>query len=315
MRVELTAAVLEMTEPADEISTLLGHFNKGRHSWVIAPQLAKAADSLIERNMAPPRVPAYQQLARKAATQQHAYRTSAAPRPVRISPDDLKEHVDDLDRPAVLVVENDGSDRCFVNAIARICGGADILDAIDKRWLQLGHGGGGDVYRRSQEEHDSFRRVKRAAALLDSDRWAPGTPEKNAHRIAELRALGLRIHVLTLREAENYVPNRVLHAVRPIRHSSARLDHLKKLDHDQRGHFDMKHGFKKTKGVPEQQRHLFADADPRTIAGLEDGFGSGLMTALESMAHRLTEADLARDVGEAVPGELRGLLAMLREIL
>lgn len=211
-------------------------------------------------------------------------------------------------------MENDRSDKSFVKAVARIFKAQDILEAIDKRWLELGHGGGGDTYRRAQEEHDSFRRVKRAAALLDSDRLAPGTPEKNAHRIAELRALGVRIHVLTLREADNYVPNRVLHAERPFRLSSARLDHLKKLDHDQRGHFDMKHGFKKTNGVPEQQRELFAFVDSKTINGLQDGFGQGLLTAFESMSDRLTDADLARDIGEDVPGELRGLLAMLREI-
>jgi hypothetical protein len=315
MRVELTAAVLEMEEPADEISTLLAHFNKKRHSWVIAPQLVRAADAFIERNMAPLRVPAFKQLVRQAAKQQLAYRPSAAQQPVRISPEDLKEHVEDLDRPAVLVVENDGSDKCFVKAVAKIFGASDILAAIDKRWLEFGHGGGTDIYRRAEEEHDSFRRVKRAAALLDSDRLAPGTPEKNAHVIAELRALGLRVHVLTLREAENYLPNKVLRAVKPLRTSSRRLDHLRQLNHDQRGHFDMKHGFKRSKGVPEQQRDLFADVHPRTIAGLEDGFGQGLLTTFESMADRLTDTDLARDVGEAVPGELRGLLAMLREIL
>lgn len=316
MRVELTAAVLEMDEPADEISTLLSHFNKNRHSWVIAPQHVKAAESFIERNMAPRRVPTYKKLASMAAKQQHAYRTATAPQPVRITPEDLKEHVEDLDRPAVLVVENDGSDKCFVKAVAKIFGASDILEALDKRWLELGHGGGGDIYRRAREEHGSFRRVRRAAALLDSDRLAPGTPEKNAHRIAELRALGLRVHVLTLREAENYVPNKVLHAVKPIRKSMARLGHLKKLDHAQRGHFDMKYGFMKTNGVPERQRDLFADVDPRTIARLSDGgFGQNLLPAFESMADRLTDTDLSRDVGEAVPDELRALLAMLRDIL
>lgn len=315
MRVELTVAVLEMDEPADEISTLLGHFNKRRHSWVVDPRLVTAIDAFIERNMAPPRVPVYKQLARNAAKQQLAYRARAAPQPVQISPEDLKEHVDDLDRPAVLVVENDGSDRSFVKAIAKIFKATDILEALDKRWLEIGHGGGGDIYRRAREEHESFRRVKRAAALLDSDRWTPGTAEKNAHHIAKLRALGLRLHVLTLREAENYVPNKVLHAVKPVRTSSTRLGHLKKFDHAQRGHFDMKHGFRKTNGVPTQQRELYAQVDSRTIDGLENGFGQSLLPAFESMADRLTEADLARDVGEAVPDELRALLAMLREIL
>lgn len=315
MRVELTAAVLETDEHAEEVRDLLSHFNKKRHAWVVPPRLAKTAESFIERNVVPRLAPIYKQLVLKASKQQHAYRTSAAPAPVRISPEAVKECVEDLSRPAVLVVENDHSDGMFVRGIARLFRDSDILEAVEKRWLEIEHGGGTDTYRRARDKYESFPRVKRAATLLDSDRWAPGTPAKNADRIAELRALGVRVHVLTLREAENYVPNKVLHAVKPIRTSSARLDHLKKLDHAQRGHFDMKYGFRKTKGVPEKQRELFASTPPKVLTGLDSGFGQNILKVFESMADRLSEADLARDVGEDVPGELRGLLAMLREIL
>ncbi|WP_433228954.1 hypothetical protein [Actinomadura formosensis] len=47
MRVELTAALLEMDEPADEISTLLGHSSKSRHSWVIARGISSAYRSIV----------------------------------------------------------------------------------------------------------------------------------------------------------------------------------------------------------------------------------------------------------------------------
>ncbi|GLZ09541.1 hypothetical protein Acsp03_70070 [Actinomadura sp. NBRC 104412] len=315
MRIELAAAVFETDEHAEEVLTLLSLFRKGRHAWVVPPRLTATAASFIERHMTDLRAPVYKQLMRKAATLQHVYRAPTASKPVRISPEDVKEHVEDLGRPAVLVVENNRSDGMFVKAVAKIFGARDVLKALDDRWLVIEHGGGTDIYRRAQEEHVSFRRCSRAATLLDSDRLAPGTPEKNADRIAELRALGVRVHVLTLREAENYVPNKVLHAVKPIRNSSARLTHLKQLDHDQRGHFDMKHGFRKTSGVPEQQRRLFAGTPAKVITGLNDGFGQHILEVFESMADRLSEADLARDVGEDVPDELRGLLAMLREIL
>ncbi|GAA4239993.1 hypothetical protein GCM10022254_63030 [Actinomadura meridiana] len=315
MRVELTAAVLETDEHAEEVCDLLRHFNKKRHAWVVPPQLARTAESFIERNLAPQLAPTYKQLALKASKQQHAYRTPTASVPVKIWPEIIKECVEDLGRPAVLVVENNHSDGLFVKGIAKLFKASDILEAVEKRWLEIEHGGGGDTYRRAREKHESFHRVKRAATLLDSDRWAPGTPAKNAHRIAELRELGLGVHVLTLREAENYVPNNVLHAVKPIRTSLARLDHLKQLDHDQRGHFDMKHGFRKTSGVPEQQQQLFAGTRPQVIRGLDQGFGQNILEVFEAMADHLSEDDLARNVGEDVPGELRGLLAMLREIL
>ncbi|MEV4251557.1 hypothetical protein AB0J52_00150 [Spirillospora sp. NPDC049652] len=315
MRVELTAAVLEADEHAEEVLTLLSFFMNGRHAWVVSPGLTTTVTSFIERHMTEQRAPTYKQLMMKAATQQRAYRPSATPDPVRISPEDVRDHVDDLGRPAVLVVENNRSDAMFVRAVAKMFAARDILKALEDRRLVIEHGGGGDTYRRAREEHESFRRCPRAATLLDSDRWAPGTPEKNAPRIAELRKLGVRIHVLTLREAENYAPNRVLHAVKPIHLSSARLVHLKKLDHGQRGHFDMKHGFKKTRGLPKQQQRLFAGTPTRVIKGLDDGFGENILKVFESMADRLSETDLTRDVGEEVPDELRGLLAMLREIL
>ncbi|MDX3107439.1 hypothetical protein [Nonomuraea angiospora] len=313
MRVELTAAVLKTDVHAEDVIVLLRHFRKGRHEWAVTPLLVDVAESFIDRHV-PQRESAYKQLIRKAA-QQYAYRTTADPPAERISPEDIEDIVEDLNRPAVLVVESNDSDKLFIRAVAKALGALDIIDAIDNDWLAVGHGGGGDTHRRAREEHESFRRIKRAAALFDSDRWAPGTPEKNAHRIQELRMLGIKIHVLTLREAENYIPNRVLRAVKPYRESSVRLSHLRELTLDQRGHYDMKHGFKKTRGIPEQQQQLFAGAPPDALNGLDQGFGQALLQVFESMADRLTEADFARDVGEAVPDELRGLVAMLREIL
>ncbi|MFI6540840.1 hypothetical protein ACIBHY_50860 [Nonomuraea sp. NPDC050547] len=313
MRVELTPALLELDAHAEEVILLLHHFRKGRHEWAVTPLLVEVAESFIDRHL-PHRGSIYKQLLRKAA-QQYAYRTTADPPIEQVSPEDVEDLVEDLNRPAVLVVESNDSDRRFIRGVAKILGAVDILQAIENQWLIIGHGGGGDTCRRAREEYESFRRVKRAAALLDSDRWAPGTPEKNAHRVQELRALGIKIHVLALREAENYVPNKTLRAVRPHRESSVRLGHLRRLTPDQRGYFDMKHGFKKTQGVPEQQQQLFADAASDVLDGLSEGFGQDLLKVFESTADRLTEADLARDVGEAVPGELRGLVAMLREIL
>jgi hypothetical protein len=258
----------------------------------------------------------YKELARQSAVQSTAYLAGGAMSVVKVSPDNLDDHVEDLGLPAVVVVENDASDGCFLRAIAHVFGGQDILRAIERHWLIVGHGGGGDTYRRAEEEHKKFRRLRRVAVLFDSDRMAPGDLEKNKNRIDELRKRGIYVHVLQLREAENYLPNKLLRSTRPHRESSIRIKLLKQLSYDQRGHFDMKYGFGKTGGIPASQEKLFGNLSDRTIAGLMDGFGKDVIKLLaEAPARTLTEVDFENDVGAGVPDELRSIIKLLQKIV
>jgi hypothetical protein len=141
---------------------------------------------------------------------------------------------------------------------------------------------------------------------------APGVIGKGDEVAKLLKEQGVNVHVLHLREAENYVPNRVLATLGKRRETSRRLDALKRLTPDQRGHFDMKHGFRA--GIPDAQATLYADLPVDVMTRLSSGFGERVLEALAAQADALDETDF-EGVGPGVAEELRSILAMLREIV
>lgn len=313
MRVELTGAVLETDAHAEEILRLLQHFKVGRHEWTVNPLVTDTIAAYIERNV-PKLAPGYLALMEEAA-EEYAYTTPGDPSPVRISPEDVEDHVEDLGRPAVVMVENDATDGGFIRAIALVFEDADILKAIDRDWLVIDHGGGGgDTIRRARDKRARFRRLTRVAVLLDSDRMAPDEPSKHEPAVEDLRARGIRVHVLGLRESENYIPDKCLRKLPSQQPAATTANALARLSKEQRGHYDMKSGFKRGK-VSRPQRSLFGDLAPQVLRDLAGGFGPKTINCLMDHAHLLTEEDFRADVGAGVPDELRGLLAMLREIL
>jgi hypothetical protein len=186
---------------------------------------------------------------------------------------------------------------------------------VKRDWLVIDNGGGlAGACRRAREEREKFRLIPRVAALFDSDRMVPASSEK-AHALAErLRGHDILVHVLEFREAENYIPNRVLHTLKPYHLIHPRIDALKRLSHEQRGHFDMKRGFDRTSGVPDSQKVLFAGVPSQVIAMLGQGFGSNVIEELGERADALGEADFA-GLGPDVCRELRSILEMLRKIV
>jgi hypothetical protein len=83
----------------------------------------------------------------------------------------------------------------------------------------------------------------RIAVLIDSDRLVPPERLPNHDMADLLRADGVEVHVLALREAENYVPNRILASCGNPSTASITLTRLGNLHPDQRGHYDMKKGY------------------------------------------------------------------------
>lgn len=277
MRVELTIGVFATDEHAEDVLALLRHFARGRHDWAVSPGDIEVIAAYLDRH-AKHLAKGYTELARKAAVNHVAWAVANTQPPARVVPDDLRDHVADLERPAVVAVENNDSDGCFIKAIARVFGGMDLLHAIEEGWLVVDHGGGQpDACRRAQEEHAKFRCLGRVAALFDSDRMVPGAVQEIHHRADQLREIGVLVHVLELREVENYIPNRVLRSVTPHRETSRRLDALKQLSHAQRGHFDMKYGFGKTGGIPDSQASLFTGVPEQVIIRLMQGFGKNVI--------------------------------------
>jgi hypothetical protein len=123
--------------------------------------------------------------------------------------------------------------------------------------------------------------------------------------------------VLEFREAENYVPSRVLANIGRQRVASRKVGLLKKLTPQQRGHFDMKGGFgpvDEPPVVPTSQTELFAGVEMDVLKGLRGGFGKDLLKRLEDMSGNLTEQDFV-SLGADTSAELRTLLTKLTRVI
>jgi hypothetical protein len=322
MRVELDPDVMS-DDDFDDVFALLRLFAEDRHDWlVIDPNQPDTIHAYLVKH-APHRAEVYGTLARKAF-QNNMWRTEGGPhaRDVKVSRESAKDHLWDLGRPARFVVENREGDGAFLLAVAHIFGDSKVIRANRKRWLEfVQSGGSGEVPKVVRNEISAFLRVQRVGFLFDGDHLTPDEQSKHESSAAALRSEGALGHVLSLREIENYVPNRILAAVpasgKERKELYSRIRHIKKLTMQQRAHFDMKHGFSRQK--PQQaaaQAVLYASLDAQTRASLNDGFGEGLPKLLmrEAEADNVTEADF-ETLGPGICDELRGLLALLRQII
>ncbi|MFD3687679.1 hypothetical protein ACFWTE_23035 [Nocardiopsis sp. NPDC058631] len=311
----------EDTNAAHQLTSLLRLLARGRHEWIILPGDVAVAVSYVERND-PTALQVMAELARKASVRDAWGGVEHRVRKVTITKEHLADDLSDLEQPAYLVVENELSDGAFLRSVCHVFAGDDVLGALDAHHVELVHSGGANQMPKFAEARASrFRRTVRVALFLDSDRYLPGQ-ETKSHRLAkEAAELGVRTHVLSLREIENYVPNRVLSSLRPRGKFSALVDAVKQLTPEQRGHLDMKYGFGHTGDGKAQAPHpkhegLYDDLSPRVRDVLRTGFGRDLVRELEEMAEN--RALTVRDFGGEDSGtaqELRALLAMLREII
>jgi hypothetical protein len=215
----------------------------------------------------------------------------------------------------VLVVEDQETDGCFVRALAEIFRADRLRRALSKDWLLIVHGGGsGSLARVAREAARRFHRSIRVSALYDSDRLVPGTHTGCHTKANALAADAIVVHVLELREAENYVPNKVLASCGKPSHAARKLGLLKRLTPQQRGHFAMKKGFGPACVVPPEQAELFADLDSEILIGLRDGFGNDLLHRLSAMSSQLTERDFAAQ-GIDVDAEIRRFLGKIATVI
>ncbi|HET8681919.1 MAG TPA: hypothetical protein VFM54_08605 [Micromonosporaceae bacterium] len=265
---------------------------------------------------APRLAPTYVELGRKG-TVAAAWSGATGARTVRVGAGDLADHACDLCRPALLIVEDQDSDGCFIRSLARVLRADQVLRALVQGWLEIQHGGGGSLTKVAKSAVGRYRRQVRVAVLLDSDRLVPGQHTRSHMKADELRTLGVLVHVLELREAENYVPNRVLRAIGRPHEASRKLGLVKRLTPQQRGHFDMKTGFGPPGGppvVPSEQAALFGDLEEDVRLGLRGGFGKDLLRRMEDAGGHLTEQDVA-GLGADVLVELRALLVTIASVI
>lgn len=272
MRLELSADVFADAEALPDLLRLLRCVAEGRHDWEADPVVQEAAARYFAHHL-PRLAGTYATLGRKGAVAAVWRGVSERTTVVRVCAADLDDHVEDLARPAVVVVENHQSDGSFLRVIARVFRAHRLESALERGWLQIDHGGGDTLASVAEAAAVRFRLRTRVAAMLDSDRWLPGQRTPAHDKADRLSRIGIVVHVLELREAENYVPNRVLQTVGRPGAASRKLDLLKQLTSEQRGHFNMKEGFgpdNRPPAIRPEQRTLYAGVSQRVLNGLRE---------------------------------------------
>lgn len=318
MRVELTADIFaEPADPADrydphDLHALLRCFHDDRHEWVTSVEVVEAVRAYLPSRL-PELADTYASIAEDAMVKAYAWTgTSQRQDVVRVGRADLADHTADLCRPAVVVVENSGSDAGFLTTVAHAFRHDRILTALARSWLEIhSAGGSGEVPRVAREHAARYRRLVRVVAVFDSDSLIPGQRTGNHDSADQLATANVAVHVLVRREAENYVPHRVLARIGRQREASRKLTLLKRLTPQQRAHIDMKYGFGKAKPAEvATQQELFGSLDPVVRRALYDGFGKNLLERFAEHREQLTEDDFTA-LGDEVVAELRRLLDLI----
>ncbi|MFC3999033.1 hypothetical protein ACFOVU_24155 [Nocardiopsis sediminis] len=342
MRVEIPASLFDDDECYESLLQLILFFRDVRHEWVISPLDVDTVSNFFDRNLSAPLAQTYSAIVKKASRAGYTWAPVEDRRPVlRVARGTLEEDVEDLRRPAVLVVENRKYDWMFISAVAKLLGMEDILRAEDANLLDVRNGGGADgAVSEAVDQVRRFTRTKRVVLVIDSDRYRPGERTKNHTRAESVADAGGYAHVLEFRELENYVPNRVLARQARRRghaHMSTRLQALKKLTHVQRAHFDMKNGFKEQQAgtagwaerkststgdpsaayhIPRQHGDLYHGVNEGTLITLRKGFGTSLPKLFldEVGIGGISEKDLD-GLGLNATEELRKVLDTILDII
>ncbi|MFE6004515.1 hypothetical protein ACFQ65_12345 [Streptomyces sp. NPDC056450] len=344
MRVEIPVELLrdgEGNENAELVLRLISFFREARHDWVLSPLQVDAVNEFFQRHV-PTLAKVYLLLAQKASGMHAWVPRDASAGVVRVTSETLNGDVRDLERSAVLVVENATYDWQMIEALAHLLGCEDIVDAKKRSRLDVYNGGGKDgACRHAVDQAARFTRIKRVILVIDSDSFYPGERTNNHDKAEVVMQEGGNIHVLNFREMENYIPNRVL--ARQPRNPGAqanmakRLESLKKMSAEQRAHFDMKHGFQgktkrgseyskkkprrsggvgKTYCVPPHQRDLYDGVDEQDLITLQEGFGTDLpkLFLQEVRNGGISERDLD-GLKLGATQELRMMLNKIRSVI
>lgn len=315
MLVTIRATAFELPQSAGYLLNLFNWFADGRHTWAPDDESIEAARKYFELH-APFFAGTSTELAHKTLVAAAWSSTEQRPAAV-IENGNLEDTVSDLGQPAVIVVEDLLNDGRFIQAMAQVFGYSDILDALAKNWVVLRHSGGERLELVASAERQLYKLHVRVFALLDSDRWQPGQHTKSHVKAERLIGEGVTVHVLELREAENYAPNKVLATCGIRRESSKKLAALKSLSRDQRGYYDMKHGFGHTEMPPKirpEQSVLYQNVPEVQIRKLRGGFGTSILKQLETISAHLTLNDFEHP-SIKVSDEIHEMLSKIRSII
>lgn len=175
------------------------------------------------------------------------------------------------EEPLTLLVENRHSDGAFLRRVFH------ELDRPLSRWFRDSFaalrfdsvGGSGNIPKEVQDRcQTSVPGGPRLVVIADSDRDRPGAPHQTARKIkTTCKRYEIPCWILAKREAENYLPERLLRAYPDggPNHSDT-VDAWSELSEEQKDFFDMRKGPSKSSeanplfvGIPEALEHGFGE--------------------------------------------------------
>jgi hypothetical protein len=249
MRVEIVPDVFRTPGPRkpaiQAVFRLLETFDMGRHDWVIDPfDVDDFADFMPSHF--PSLAGTYASMARLASKREAAWTGIRQHSAVVVDVESLVDLATDLGQSAVVVVEDEFSDGDhFLATLIEVFGPERLRRAYREGWLKVQHSGGsGRMPRVAAKTARRFRRLIRVVAFLDSDRMTLDSAG-NSDKAAILAEHCAHVHMLAWREAENYVPDRVLTRCGNSDLARERTRILNRLLPRQRAVYDMKRAFAK----------------------------------------------------------------------
>lgn len=294
------------------VLSLLRLVAEQRVSWVLTASVGDAALAYLAAHA--PNAPQARSLLVKKAIAASAYGKSDT---IPLPGAQLESVVGDLQRPIVLVLEDQVSDGTVVMALME-AHSPILARAFRLSWIEIRHAGGaGRIADVAKAALAQFKCLYNVMALYDSDRLAPAHISPHQADALDLEGVGIVTHVLLGREIENYIPNRALAAITTItpRTLAKRIGALKLMTLEQRAYFDFKKGFagKQLGGLPTEQQDLYSGAPSTVFVDLADGFGSKMYRSVSDCGG-LDASDFS-SLGTALEGDISALLAKLEGLL
>jgi hypothetical protein len=279
-----------------------------RHSWLPTPPVAETACRFLEVKAAG--LASWSEYVLNAATAsvwQGADQISPTTptSPVTVTASNVADLAMELGQPAVIVVENERNDGGVLRAVFAAYE-PKIHAALQKRWLEIGHGGGADQPHVAAAAAKRFKHVCRVMVVKDNDDRIP-LQAMAAEDLAAWPSTEPLEHVWWRHEIENYLPDAALERS-PHPQAADLLRHLRALSTREQGLIDMKDGLKSGpasigSSLPPDGRRLW-----------RNGYGKLLPKPLVSDDLRLTVDDF-RALGEDVHRELLHLLDKIKRVL
>lgn len=141
-----------------------------------------------------------------------------------------------LGQPLNILVENVESDKLFVENCLKYFGEVDVASL----WIEFVHGGGTDICKVAR----NIAGIKRVIIIIDSDKCSPLTEYKST--VEELLDIcnkyGYKIHILSKREMENYIPDAALQRYLSSVGNKVENHIYFQLNESDKDYFDLKNG-------------------------------------------------------------------------